>query len=181
MGEQNEYAIGIDLGTTNTVFAVYRRNNAEVLQNAEGDRLTKSCVMYTAGGVLVGNRAFEMKNSSSDDLILLSKRYMGRSPNDDEVEIDNLHLPWQQPVDENGKLKFPVKERGNKRHFTPEEVASEILRKVRFDGILSTFLCLILILHLAEKALGVKGIRKAVISVPAYFNAKRIQATKGFF
>ena len=46
MGEPNDFAIGIDLGTTNTVFAVYRRNNVEVLQNSEGDRLTKSCVMY---------------------------------------------------------------------------------------------------------------------------------------
>jgi len=96
--------------------------------------------MYTAGGVLVGNIAFERKNSSSDDVILLSKRYMGRSPKDDEVEIDNLHLPWQQPINENGKLKFPVKERGKKRNFSPEEVASEILRKVRFDGNLLFFL-----------------------------------------
>ncbi|CBY07424.1 unnamed protein product [Oikopleura dioica] len=165
MSEPNDFAIGIDLGTTNTVFAVYRHNNAEVLQNSEGDRLTKSCVMYTAGGVLVGNIAFERKNSSSDDVILLSKRYMGRSPKDDEVEIDNLHLPWQQPINENGKLKFPVKERGKKRNFSPEEVASEILRKVRF-------------VIYSEKALGIKGITKAVISVPAYFNAKRIQATK---
>ena len=138
----------------------------------------KSCVMYTEKGLIIGNIAYERMRSNPEDVILLAKRYMGRSPKDEEVEIDNLHLPWQQPIDENGKLKFQVNERGQRRNFSPEEIASEILRKVRLDGIAHNFFTS-RDKFLAEKALGIKGITKAVISVPAYFNARRIRATEG--
>ncbi len=132
---EREYVIGIDLGTTNSEVAVVKEGKPEVIQNAEGNRLTPSVVAFTkTGEILVGEPAKRQAILNAQRTVRSIKRHMG---SDYKVKIDN-------------------------KEYTPQEISAFVLRKLRKD---------------AEAALGGK-VRRAVITVPAYFEDSQRQATK---
>ena len=154
---EGEKIIGIDLGTTNSVVAVMEGGDVTVIPNQEGSRLTPSVVAFTPkGDVLVGDPAKRQAITNPTETIYSIKRFMGRRH--DEVETEEKMVPYQVV---GGPNEF-VKVHTNKKDYTPPEISALILRKLK---------------EAAESYLGHK-VRKAVITVPAYFNDSQRQATK---
>ncbi len=151
-----EKIIGIDLGTTNSVVAVMEGSEVKVITNQEGNRLTPSVVAFTdKGDILVGDPAKRQAVTNPKRTIYSIKRFMGRRHN--EVEPEEKLVPYEV-VGGAGEL---VKVKAGDKTYTPPEVSAMILRKLK---------------EAAENYLGHK-VRKAVITVPAYFNDAQRQAT----
>src|SRR5438270_1612994 len=154
---EGEKIIGIDLGTTNSVVAVMEGGDVTVIPNQEGSRLTPSVVAFTSKGeILVGEPAKRQAVTNSKGTIYSIKRFMGRRHK--EVQAEEKMVPYEIV---GGPDDF-VKVRVNGKEYTPPEVSAFILRKLK---------------EAAESYLGHK-VRKAVITVPAYFNDSQRQATK---
>lgn len=154
---EGEKIIGIDLGTTNSVVAVMEGGDVTVIANQEGSRLTPSVVAFTAKGeTLVGDPAKRQAVTNSAGTVYSVKRFMGRRH--DEVRGEEKMVPYKVT---GGPTDF-VKVHVNGKDYTPPEVSALILRKLK---------------EAAESYLGHK-VRKAVITVPAYFNDSQRQATK---
>ncbi len=150
-------AVGIDLGTTNSVIAVWENGKATVIQNAEGSRTTPSVVAYTEDGQrLVGQIAKRQAVLNPEATIYSAKRFIGRRWNEVQTEISMV--PYKVVKGPNDAVRFEV--RG--KQIAPEEVSAQVLRKLVED---------------ASKFLGEK-VTEAVITVPAYFNDAQRQATK---
>jgi molecular chaperone DnaK len=151
-----EKIIGIDLGTTNSVVAVMEGNEIKVIPNQEGNRITPSVVAFTdKGDILVGDPAKRQAITNPKRTIYSIKRFMGRRH--DEVEAEEKLVPYQVVGGGHELVKVKI---GDKE-YTPPEVSAFILRKLK---------------EAAENYLGHK-VRKAVITVPAYFNDAQRQAT----
>ena len=154
---EGEKIIGIDLGTTNSVVAVMEGGDVTVIANQEGARLTPSVVAFTGKGeTLVGDPAKRQAVTNSRGTIYSIKRFMGRRH--EEVRSEEKLIPYPIVGGPNDYVKV---EAGGKEH-TPPEISALVLRKLR---------------EAAESYLGHK-VRKAVITVPAYFNDSQRQATK---
>ncbi|ADV61300.1 chaperone protein DnaK [Isosphaera pallida ATCC 43644] len=155
---EGEKIIGIDLGTTNSVVAVLEGGEPVVIANQEGSRLTPSVVAFTTKGdsILVGEPAKRQAVTNPTGTIYSIKRFMGRRHS--EVEAEEKMVPYKVVGGPNDYVKV---EAGGKT-LTPPEVSAMVLRKLK---------------EAAESYLGHK-VRKAVITVPAYFNDAQRQATK---
>jgi molecular chaperone DnaK len=154
---EGEKIIGIDLGTTNSVVAVMEGGDVTVIPNPEGSRLTPSVVAFTSKGeTLVGEPAKRQAVTNPAGTVYSIKRFMGRRH--DEVRGEEKMVPYAVVGGESDYVKVKA---GNKE-LTPPEVSALILRKLKES---------------AESYLGHK-VRKAVITVPAYFNDAQRQATK---
>jgi molecular chaperone DnaK len=154
---EGEKIIGIDLGTTNSVVAVMEGGETKVIPNQEGSYLTPSVVAFTSKGeTLVGEPAKRQAVTNSKSTIYSIKRFMGRRH--DEVRAEEKMVPYEVV---GGANEF-VKVRAGGKEYTPPEISAMILRKLK---------------EAAESYLGHK-VRKAVITVPAYFNDSQRQATK---
>src|SRR4051794_6264447 len=154
---EGEKIIGIDLGTTNSVVAVMEGGEATVIPNQEGSRITPSVVAFTSKGeTLVGEPAKRQAVTNPNGTIYSIKRFMGRRHS--EVQAEEKMVPYEIVGGPNDYVKVRV---GGKE-YTPPEISAFILRKLK---------------EAAESYLGHK-IRKAVITVPAYFNDSQRQATK---
>ena len=154
---EGEKIIGIDLGTTNSVVAVMEGADVTVIANQEGSRLTPSVVGFTTkGDTLVGEPAKRQAVTNPRGTVYSIKRFMGRRH--DEVRGEEKMVPYEVT----GGAEDFVKVRANGKDYTPPEVSALILRKLK---------------EAAESYLGHK-VRKAVITVPAYFNDSQRQATK---
>jgi molecular chaperone DnaK len=154
---EGEKIIGIDLGTTNSVVAVMEGGDVTVIANQEGSRLTPSVVAFTPKGeTLVGEPAKRQAVTNPAGTVYSIKRFVGRRH--DEVRNEEKMVPYQVVGGANDFVKVRV---GGK-DYTPSEISAMILRKLK---------------EAAESYLGHK-IRKAVITVPAYFNDSQRQATK---
>jgi molecular chaperone DnaK len=150
-------AVGIDLGTTNSVIAVWEGGEARVIPNAEGARTTPSVVAYTDNGErLVGQLARRQAILNPKGTITSAKRFIGRHY--DEITDETKAVSFDVVADDNGVARFQVQ--GKK--VAPEEVSALVLRKLVDD---------------AAKQLGEK-VTEAVITVPAYFNDAQRTATK---
>ncbi|MET7463706.1 molecular chaperone DnaK [Nonomuraea sp. NPDC005501] len=150
-------AVGIDLGTTNSVIAATEDGHPTVLPNAEGSRTTPSVVAFTPEGErLVGQLARRQAILNPKGTIYSSKRFIGRRY--DEVESEIHAVSFDVVEGPQGDVRFQVGE----KQYAPEEVSALILRKLAAD---------------AAKYLGEK-VTEAVITVPAYFNDAQRQATK---
>src|SRR3978361_516836 len=151
-------AVGIDLGTTNSVVAATMEGGqAEVIPNAEGSRTTPSVVAFTEDGQrLVGQVAKRQAILNPEATLYSVKRFIGRKMPEIEEEAQIVSykvVPGPAPA-----VRFDV--RG--KLYSPEEISALILRKLAED---------------AAKSLGEK-VTEAVITVPAYFNDAQRQATK---
>ncbi|MBV8076479.1 MAG: molecular chaperone DnaK [Planctomycetaceae bacterium] len=154
---EGEKIIGIDLGTTNSVVAVMEGGEVTVIPNQEGSRLTPSVVAFSSRGeTLVGEPAKRQAVTNPKGTIYSIKRFMGRRHS--EVQAEEKMVPYEVV---GGPDDF-VKVRVGGKEYTPPEISAFILRKLK---------------EAAESYLGHK-VRKAVITVPAYFNDSQRQATK---
>ena len=153
---QGEKIIGIDLGTTNSVVAVMEGDEAKVIPNAEGNRVTPSIVAYSEQGELVGEPARRQAVTNPKRTVYSVKRFMGRRHH--EVESEEKMVPYGIAGGPSDYVKIQI---DDKEH-TPQEISAKTLRKLK---------------EAAESYLGHK-VNKAVITVPAYFNDSQRQATK---
>ncbi|MEU2260926.1 molecular chaperone DnaK [Streptomyces sp. NPDC019645] len=150
-------AVGIDLGTTNSVIAAWEGGEATVLPNSEGSRTTPSVVAFTdTGERLVGQLARRQAILNPKGTIYSAKRFIGRRY--DEIPDEARAVAFDVVPDEHGNARFDVR---GKLH-SPEEISALVLRKLADD---------------AGKQLG-ERVTEAVITVPAYFNDAQRQATK---
>jgi molecular chaperone DnaK len=150
-------AVGIDLGTTNSVIAAWEGGQADVIPNAEGARTTPSVVAFTENGErLVGQLARRQAILNPKGTIYSAKRFIGRRF--DEVTEEAKAVTFDVVPGPNGEARFEV--RG--KQYAPEEISAQVLRKLADD---------------AGKFLG-ERVTQAVITVPAYFNDAQRQATK---
>lgn len=150
--------IGIDLGTTNSCFAVMEGKDAKVLENSEGARTTPSIVAFTDNERLVGAAAKRQAVTNPENTLFAIKRLIGRRFDSPEVEKDKKLVPFKIISGDNGDAWVEVK--GQK--YAPSQISAIVLQKIK---------------EYAEAYLGEK-IDKAVITVPAYFNDSQRQATK---
>ncbi|MFI7054122.1 molecular chaperone DnaK [Streptosporangium canum] len=150
-------AVGIDLGTTNSVIATMEGNQPTVIPNAEGSRTTPSVVAFTEQGErLVGQLARRQAILNPKGTIYSAKRFIGRRF--DEVTSEMNAVSFDVVPGPDGAVRFDV----HGKLYAPEEIAAQVLRKLVDD---------------ASKFLGEK-VTEAVITVPAYFNDSQRQATK---
>ena len=155
-------AVGIDLGTTNSLVATVKDGQPAVLVDAREGALLPSVVHYGAdGGILVGQDARALAEQFPRDTISSVKRFMGRGPRD--AEATRKHTPYAFATTDGPVVKLAVAGRaGAARAVTPIEVSAEILRRLR---------------ERAEADLG-GTLDGAVITVPAYFDDAQRQATR---
>ena len=152
-------AIGIDLGTTNSVVAVVQGGEPVVIPNQEGNRTTPSVVAITDKGErLVGQIAKRQSITNPENTIFSIKRLMGRKYHTPEVDHAKQRLPYKIVEASNGDAHVEIF--GKK--YSPPEVSAMILQKLK---------------QAAEDYLGEK-VTEAVITVPAYFDDSQRQATK---
>ncbi|MET7847752.1 Hsp70 family protein, partial [Streptomyces avermitilis] len=150
-------AVGIDLGTTNSVIAVWEGGEPTVVPNAEGSRTTPSIVAFTEGGErLVGQLARRQAILNPKGTIYSAKRFIGRHY--DEISDEAKAVAYDVVEGEGGVARFKVRD----KLYAPEEISAQVLRKLADD---------------AGKQLGEK-VTEAVITVPAYFNDAQRHATK---
>ncbi|KAK6845227.1 hypothetical protein PG990_003579 [Apiospora arundinis] len=154
-------AVGIDLGTTYSCVGVFRDDRIEIIANDQGNRTTPSFVAFTDTERLIGDAAKNQVAMNPQNTVFDAKRLIGRKFADQEVQADMKHFPFTV-VDKAGKPVVEVEYKGEKKQFTPEEISSMILIKMR---------------ETAEAYLG-GTVNNAVITVPAYFNDSQRQATK---
>ena len=150
--------LGIDLGTTNSCFAVMDGKDPKVLENSEGARTTPSMVAFTDTERLVGAAAKRQAVTNPENTLFAIKRLIGRRFNSPEVEKDKKLVPFKIIEGENGDAWVEVKD----QKYAPSQISAFVLQKLK---------------EYAEAYLGEK-IEKAVITVPAYFNDSQRQATK---
>src|ERR1700723_535149 len=150
-------AVGIDLGTTNSVIAAWQGGEPFVIANAEGARTTPSVVAFTENGErLVGQLARRQSIMNPKGTIYSAKRFIGRRF--DEISEEAKAVSFDVVEGEGGAARFDV--RG--KQYSPEEISAQVLRKLVDD---------------ASKFLG-ERVKEAVITVPAYFNDSQRNATK---
>src|SRR3954468_23168275 len=150
-------AVGIDLGTTNSVVAVMEGGSPTVIINNEGNRLTPSVVGFTKTGErLVGQLAKRQAVLNPENTIYSAKRFIGRRFS--EVQAETRNVPYKVVAGPNDAVRFEVMG----KQYPPEEISAQVLRKLADE---------------VSKYLGEKA-TDAVITVPAYFNDAQRQATK---
>lgn len=154
--DKQGHVIGIDLGTTNSVVAIIESGDSIVIPNAEGQPKTPSVVAFMEDGqVVVGEIARRQAATQPQRTISSVKRLIGRLP--EEIQTERSLYPFGLGEDAEGRLTIQVGERA----WFPEEISSLILQKLK---------------QAAEDYLG-EEIRRAVVTVPAYFDDLQRQAT----
>ena len=154
-------AVGIDLGTTYSCVAVWQNDRVEVIANDQGNRTTPSYVAFTDTERLIGDAAKNQVAMNPHNTVFDAKRLIGRKFMDSDVQSDMKHWPFSV-IEKDGKPHIQVEYKGEKKIFTPEEISSMVLLKMR---------------ETAEAFIG-SDVKDAVVTVPAYFNDSQRQATK---
>ncbi len=153
-------AVGIDLGTTNSVVAIIDRDGApRILTTEEGSTTMPSLVWYSPDGPIVGEAARAGLDHSPDCTIFGAKRLLGRRFDHPEIRQLSRALPYELTEAPNGDTWIQL---AGDRAISPEEVSALILRELR---------------RTAERFLG-EPVTRAVITIPAWYDAAQRQATK---
>ncbi len=154
-------AIGIDLGTTYSCVAVWINGKVEIIANDQGNRTTPSYVSFTDTERLIGDAAKNQAVLNPTNSIYDAKRLIGRDFNDKTVQSDMKLWPFEVK-NVNGKPFICADYKGERKEFRPEEISAMVLTKMK---------------ETAEAFLG-KEVKKAVITVPAYFNDSQRASTR---
>jgi heat shock protein 5 len=160
-GSADGSVMGIDLGTTYSCVGVYKNGRVEILQNDQGNRITPSVVAFTKEGRVIGDAAKNQAALNPTNTVYDAKRLIGRVFHESSVQADMKHWPFAL-INRDGKPQIQVEVDGTPKTFSPEEISSMVLTKMR---------------KIAEGYLG-KGVKNAVITCPAYFNDQQRAATK---
>jgi len=155
---EHRLAVGIDLGTTNSLVATVRSAEPVVLVDELGEGIVPSAVRYSSEGVSVGTSAKAFAVSDPANTILSVKRYMGRGLADIHADADMLHSHVVFNPEQTSVPRI-ITEQGE---VAAVEVSAEILKHLK---------------QRAEESLG-GDLVGAVVTVPAYFDDAQRQATK---
>ena len=158
----SELAIGIDLGTTYSCVGIYQKGKVEIIANEQGNRTTPSYVGFTDEDRLIGDSAKNQVNRNPKNTIFDTKRLIGRKFSDQSVQQDMKHWSFSVIPNENNKPIISTYFNNKEYKFTPEEISSMILVKMK---------------EIADNYLG-KKVKNAVVTVPAYFNDAQRRATQ---
>eukprot|EP00808_Paulinella_micropora_P007556 g4902.t1 len=154
--------IGIDLGTTYSCVGVFKDGRVQIIPNEQGNRITPSYVSFGENGErLIGDAAKNQASLNPENTIFDAKRFIGRKFTDKTVQQDKKLLPFNI-INKEGKPSVECIVKGQKKHFSPEEISAMILSKMK---------------EIAEGFLR-KEVKHAVVTVPAYFNDAQRQATR---
>ncbi len=159
--EIEDVIIGIDLGTTNSCVAIWRKNNLEIIPDSYGNRTIPSVVSFTSKSKYVGREAKKQIELNPENSFYEVKRLIGRNYDDENVMNDKEFLSYEIGPDEQNNVVIKPK-LPHKKYITPEEISSNILTELK---------------HMAEHYLN-QEIEKVVVTVPAYFGDAQRQATK---
>lgn len=154
-------AIGIDLGTTYSCVGVWQNDRVEIIANDQGNRTTPSYVAFTAEERLIGDAAKNQAAMNPRMTVFDAKRLIGRRFDDSDVKKDMVHWPFTV-IEKEGNPFIQVDYLGETKTFSPQEISAMVLTKLK---------------ETAETKLG-KEVKKAVITVPAYFNDSQRLSTK---
>jgi L1 cell adhesion molecule like protein len=154
-------AVGIDLGTTYSCVGVWQNDTVEIIPNDQGNRTTPSYVAFTDTERLIGDSAKNQVALNPHNTVFDAKRLIGRRFDDPHIQSDMKHWPFKV-VNRDGKPYVQVTFKNESHTFSPEEISSMVLVKMK---------------ECAESYLG-QTVKKAVVTVPAYFNDSQRQATK---
>jgi L1 cell adhesion molecule like protein len=154
-------AVGIDLGTTYSCVGIWRNETVEIIPNDQGNRTTPSWVAFTPTERLIGDAAKVQESKNPENSLFDSKRMIGRRFSDKEIQDDIKVWPFKV-VEKAGKPLYQVKFKGEVKEFSPEEISSMVLIKMK---------------EISESYLGVK-VTEAVITCSAHFNDSQRSATK---
>ncbi|KAI0303362.1 heat shock protein 70 family [Multifurca ochricompacta] len=150
-------AIGIDLGTTYSCVGVWQNDRVEIIANDQGNRTTPSYVAFSTEERLIGDAAKNQAAMNPRNTVFDAKRLIGR-PN---LLQDMVHWPFEV-VERDGSPLIKVHYLGEDKTFSPQEISAMVLTKMK---------------DISEAKLG-KTVKKAVVTVPAYFNDSQRLATK---
>jgi molecular chaperone DnaK (HSP70) len=157
-----EYIIGIDLGTCNSCCSVWRNNMSEIIPDEYGNRTIPSVVSFTNKNTYIGIDAKNQLLLSPKNAFYEIKRLIGKKINDKTVISEKKFLTYKICGDEKDNVSVIYEKNGIEKLISPEEISSYILMKIK---------------KMASEYLKT-DIKKAVISVPAYFNDAQRQATR---
>ena len=153
---EHKLAVGIDLGTTNSLVATVQSGEAKTLANEQGEAILPSVVRYLEQDVVVGTDAQQHAADDPHNTLISVKRFLGKTQA--EIEASYGQLPYQF-TDTNNSLHIHTRQ----GDISPVQASSEILRALR---------------NRAEQSFGGEDITGAVITVPAYFDDAQRQSTK---
>lgn len=153
--------IGIDLGTTYSCVGIFQNGKVDIIANEAGSRTTESVVGFKQHEKLVGEAAkFQMADNPKNTIFAI-KRLMGLRFSDDETQNEIKRLPYRV-INQDNRPFVEVDYMNQKKVYAPEEISAFILTKMK---------------QIAEEYLG-KPVKKAVITVPAYFKDAQRKATR---
>eukprot|EP00879_Flechtneria_rotunda_P000338 GHRR01000429.1.p1 GENE.GHRR01000429.1~~GHRR01000429.1.p1 ORF type:complete len:655 (+),score=227.08 GHRR01000429.1:137-2101(+) len=157
-------AIGIDLGTTYSCVGVWQNDRVEIIANDQGNRTTPSYVAFTDTERLIGDAAKNQVAMNPRNTVFDAKRLIGRHFSEAVVQEDMRHWSFTVKAGPGDKPFIEVQYKNETKTFSPEEISSMVLIKMK---------------ETAQAFIGQdKTVKKAVITVPAYFNDSQRQATK---
>lgn len=163
MVKKEDIAIGIDLGTTFSCAAIFQNDRVEIIPDFQtGSRTIPSYVAFNNDERLVGESAKNQASMNPKNTIYDAKRLIGRKLEEASVQNDIKLWSFSVVKDANDKPLIEAEYKNENRKFQPEEISAMVLQRMK---------------ETAEAYLG-HDVKKAVITVPAYFNDSQRQATK---
>ena len=160
---EDDFAIGLDLGTTFSCIGVYRKGGVEIIPNSNGEKITPSVVVFKGEDILIGEDTTDYLVKDSKNCIYEVKRLIGIDfTKEEESKKEIKKLPFKVVNNKKHTLDIEVERKGKKVPFSPTEISSLIIKKMIYN---------------AEKYLN-KKIKKLVITVPAYFKEPQKELTR---
>lgn len=123
--------MGIDLGTTYSCVGVWQNDRVEIIANDQGNRTTPSYVAFTETERLIGDAAKNQVAMNATNTVFDAKRLIGRRYSDPAVTADRKHWPFEVMEGAGGKPTIEVMFKGEVKQFSPEEVSSMVLMKMK--------------------------------------------------